>query len=308
MPNFVLGARANSTVSKYEREWRRWKSWEFRHFGRHTFPVTVDLVSLYLFDNVSSSASSSSLTAAVYGIRWAHHIAGLESPTDHLFVKQILEAGKRLYSKPRQPRKPISLDTLKKIAQKFGTASASLSDLRLCFIFLIGFAGFLRCDELIHIQRKHVHVLKDHMEIFFPSRKNDKYNAGHRVYIAKTSNITCPVDITRRYLQLLPNCPDQFLVCRLTSTKRGHVAQKRAISYSRVRELLLQALKNILPDTSGYGTHSLKRGAASSACNSGSVTAEQIDTHAGWKSSASQRLYIDHSLHSKLAVSRSLNL
>lgn len=268
----------------------------------------MDLVSLYLFDKVSSSASASSLASAVYGIRWAHHIAGLESPTDHLFVKQILEAGKRLYGKPRQPRKPISLDTLREIVLKFGTVRASLSDLRLCFIFLVGFAGFLRCDELIHIQRKHVHVLEDHMEIFIPSRKNDKYNAGHRVFIAKTSHITCPVDITLRYLHLLPSCSDQFLLCRLTCTRKGYVAQKRAISYSRVREIMLQALKSILPDVSGYGTHSLKRGAASAACNSGSVTAEQIDLHAGWKSTLSQRLYVENSLDSKLAVSKSLKL
>lgn len=213
-----------------------------------------------------------------------------------------------MYAKPRLPRKPITVDALTQIVQKFGGPQASLPDLRLCFIFLVGFMGFMRCDELIHIQRKHVLVFRDHMEIIVPHRKNDQYNHGHKVFIAGSSKITCPVAITRRYLEVLPKSSDQSLVCRLFHSRQGHSAHKRAISYSRVREIILDALKKILPDISGYGTHSLKRGAASTAVNSGSVTAEQIDIHAGWKSANSKRLYVEHNLNSRLAVSISLNL
>jgi integrase len=279
MPAFLSHARANSTVSKYQYEWRRWKSWEFEHFRSHTFPVPLELVLLYLFDRVSVSRSPSSLTSAMYGIRRAHHIAGLLSPTEHLFVKQIVEAAKRLYGKSRQPRKPISVDTLSQIILKFGGPQALLSDLRICFIFLVGFAGFMRCHELIHIQRKHVHVFDTGMEINIPHRKNDQYN--HKVYIASSSYDTCPVVITRRYLKVLPQNSEQSLVCWLSYSRHGYVAQKCAISYSRVREILLDSLKLILPDISGYCTRSLKRGAATAAINSGSVTSEQIDLHVG---------------------------
>jgi integrase len=302
MPAFLSHAIANSTVSKYQYEWRRWKSWEFEHFRSHTFPVPLELVLLYLFDRVSVSRSPSSLTSAMYGIRRAHHIAGLLSPTEHLFVKQIVEAAKRLYGKSRQPRKPISVDTLSQIILKFGGPQALLSDLRICFIFLVGFAGFMRCHELIHIQRKHVHVFDTRMEINIPHRKNDQYN--HKVYIASSSYDTCPVVITRRYLKVLPQNSEQSLVCWLSYSRHGYVAQKCAISYSRVREILLDSLKLILPDISGYCTRSLKRGAATAAVNSGSVTSEQIDLHVGWKSVNSKRLYVEPNLHSRLAVSK----
>ena len=71
----------------------------------------------------------------------------------------------------------------------------------------------MRCDELIHIQRKHVHVFDTRMEINIPHRKNDQYNQGHKVYIASSSNDTCPVAITRRYLKVLPQNSEQSLVC-----------------------------------------------------------------------------------------------
>ena len=60
----------------------------------------------------------------------------------------------------------------------------------------------------------------------------------------------------------------------------------------------------VLPDISGYCTRSLKRGAATAAVNSGSITSEQIDLHVGWKSVNSKRLYVEPNLHSRLAVSK----
>lgn len=95
---------------------------------------------------------------------FAGHITW-QSPTEHLLVKQVVEAAKRLYSKPRSPRNPVNVETLSQIVSAYGGPQASLSDLRICFIFLVGFAGFLRCDELIHIQRRDITVFHDHMII-----------------------------------------------------------------------------------------------------------------------------------------------
>ena len=95
----------------------------------------------------------------MYGIRWAHNIAGLQSPTDNIIVQQLVEATKRLYGKSLSPRKPITVDTLSQIISKYGASRASLSNLGVCFIFRVGFAGFLRSDELIHTQRKHIYLV-----------------------------------------------------------------------------------------------------------------------------------------------------
>ena len=56
----------------------------------------------------------------MYGIRWAHNIAGLQSPTDNIIVQQIVEATKRLYGKSPSPRKPVTVDTLSQIISKYG--------------------------------------------------------------------------------------------------------------------------------------------------------------------------------------------
>ena len=112
MPEYLLHAKAPTTVRKYISEWQRWKSWELVHFGAHTFPVSVELISIYLFDWDSSTRSLNALSSTMYGIRWAHNIAGLQSSTDNIIVQQIVEATKRLYAKSPSPRKPITVDTL----------------------------------------------------------------------------------------------------------------------------------------------------------------------------------------------------
>ena len=84
----------------------------------------------------------------------------------------------------------------------------------------------------------------------------------------------------------------------------GHIAQQHAISYSRVHEILLGSLKHVLPDISGYGTHSFKSGAATAAVNSGVATSQQLDSHAGWKCAGSKHFYVELDLNSKLAVSK----
>lgn len=121
----------------------------------------------------------------------------------------------------------------------------------------------------------------------------NQYNEGHKVFIASSSNATCPVAITNRYLNVLPK---NLLSSRLYSSEACNILFSRAGDFIR------------LPDIFGYGTHSLKREAASAAVNSGLVTSQQIDLHAGWKCAESKRCYVEHDLPNRLAVSRSLKL
>lgn len=44
------------------------------------------------------------VTAAIYGIKWAHSINGFEDPTVNSFVKNLLEAAKRQVRAPRRKK------------------------------------------------------------------------------------------------------------------------------------------------------------------------------------------------------------
>lgn len=158
------------------------------------------------------------------------------------------------------------------------TASSRLSNIRICFIFVIAFAGLMRCDEIIHVARMHVFMYEDHITIFCPKKKNDQLARGHSCYLARSDKITCPVSITQKLLATLPANPDQFLVCRLSSCPL-----KPALSYTPVLELFRDTLKSMGIYPSPYGTHSLKKGGAT-ACHTAGVDGGSLDQHVGWKS------------------------
>ena len=89
----------------------------------------------------------------MYGIKWAHTMAGLVScPVRHPLVKSALEGAKR------------KLDTVQAIA-KFYSSDVSLAVLRLLFILLAGFSGFFRIDEINSFRFHYTVVNTDHMTI-----------------------------------------------------------------------------------------------------------------------------------------------
>ena len=51
---------------------------------------------------------------------------------------------------------PVTPDHLAALVNKFGKVKASLKDLRLLALCLIGYAGFLRFNELSNIKRKDI--------------------------------------------------------------------------------------------------------------------------------------------------------
>ena len=91
-------------------------------------------IAIYLLelaeDALQKNIGCSAIDSALYGIRWAHKIAGLESPTEHPTVIAVAEGARRKLSKPVQPNQPLDLETVVKVAQCYNTALASLADIR----------------------------------------------------------------------------------------------------------------------------------------------------------------------------------
>lgn len=304
----VLIAKASSTTSKYSGGWRRWK--DFAHCHQlQVFPVKPVDLALYIQHVANHSISPAPIDTAIYGIRWAHMLAGVISPTDSSFIKTVVEGCRRALAKPKVPKEPISVDALSKLVMDKG-ANPSMYDMRLLFICLVSFAGLLRCDEITSIKICDISFFSDHMSIYLPKRKNDQFRQGHTVFIARTGNSTCPVAITERYIDMLgiANSPSHPLVCGFRRSKRAGLGPiSKAITYSTVRDLIKSGLSKYVDDPSSLGTHSLRSGGASAAA-SANVSERCLTRQGGWKSTSSKDMYIKDSIDNKLSVSRAMKL
>ena len=111
------------------------------------------------------------------------------------------------------------------------------------------------------------------------------------------------IECVNRYLEVAGLSCDSPLFWQLSKTKCGYKPKSKGLSYSRLRELVLEAFKDNVPDISAIGTHSLRSGGASAAANAG-VPDRLLKGHGRWASESAKDGYVQDSLSSRLSVSK----
>jgi hypothetical protein len=310
LPSVVLQGKARSTVSKYSGAFARWKKWAEAKHEVAVFPVVPLHLCLYLSFLIQKSASVAPVEEAVNALSWVHDMAGVSNPTGHPLVAQVVAGAKRVLARPTVKKEPITADILGLLVRKFGQEGASLSDIRTLAVCLISFAGFFRYSEIANLKESDVCLYRDHLEIFVESSKTDQLRDGAWVVIARTSTELCPVAMLARYMETaaITGDPEKFLFRGLVNTKAGaRLRPSGNLSYTRVRELVLEKLSLIGLDKSKFGLHSLRSGGASAAANAG-VPDRWFKRHGRWKSENAKDGYVKDKLESRLEVSRRLGL
>ena len=70
---------------------------------------------------------------------------------------------------------------------------------------------------------------------------------------------------------------------------------------------MLEAFKDIVPDISAIGSHSLRSGGATAATNAG-VQDQLLKRHGRWASESAKEEYVQDSFSSCLSVSKALGI
>ena len=95
--------------------------------------------------------SHSAVNSAIYGIQWAHNLAGIPSPTDSPIIHSISRAAKKLIGTLLvNKKKPIPPEMIRKVVED--SDLHNLLKLRNVCLFLLAFAGFLRIEEVLRIK------------------------------------------------------------------------------------------------------------------------------------------------------------
>ena len=177
-------------MQKYRSGWLKWRPWAASKIGVQIIPAKPLHVALFISEltviSVSNNTGISSIESVLYGIKWAHSLAGIvECPTSHPLVKSSLEGARRKLACPVQPKEPLSVDTVCRIADHY-ISSSSLDVIRFLFILLVGRAGFYRMGEIRTLSVKDVSICSEYMSVFIPKRKNDQYREVHTSLLARS--------------------------------------------------------------------------------------------------------------------------
>ena len=103
------------------------------------FPAKLEHVVLYLQHVLDTTKSHS----AIYGIQWAHNLAGIPSPTNSPIVHAISRASKSIIgTRVTNKKEPISPDMIRRLVDISNLDN--LLQLRNVCIFLLAYAGFFQ--------------------------------------------------------------------------------------------------------------------------------------------------------------------
>lgn len=310
LPETVLKARAPNTTKKYSAAYRRWKEWvEGEHLGK-SFPVNIALFALYLQHVGEKSNSCSAVSEAVNAVSWVQRLAGVEPVSQNQLIKLISEGFQRALARPKVKKEPVTPEMLQELVAAM-SSPPSLSDVRLGSICLLAYAAFLRIDELRKLRARDITFTEEGMKVTIVSSKTDQFRQGDEVLIASTGSPTCPVAMLQKYIAMgeVDTTSELHLFRALCSTKKGErLRLSGALSYNRIRELVLGKLKELGYDSSRFGLHSFRAGGATSAANCPGLPERLFKRHGRWRSERAKDGYVKDSRGNRLRVSKSLGL
>ena len=154
------------------------------------------------------------------------------------------------------------------------------------------------------------HVNNEHVEIFVESSKTDQFSKGAWVPIAHTNSDICPIAVLQCYFHLadIQGNAEKLLFRSLSSTKQGYCLRPSGgLSYTWVREQVLEKLKELGLDPKQFSLYSLRSGGASAAASAG-VPDRWFKRHGRWLSENAKDGYVKDKLEDRLSVTRSLGL
>lgn len=310
LPSFLVHARTDNTINTYFAGFKRWNKWA-KHHDVISLPANHITFALFLLSMIQQDCSSSVLEATFYSVKYIHKILAKEDPTDNPLPKEMVEVGKRIIKKKDSRRKtPLTYADLRNIFNHF-SSTRSLATYRTLSMLFIAFNGFLRFSELSTIRYSDLQFHDTHLKLYIPSSKTDVYRMGKWVHIASNETELCPIKILKTYLELAEitetSDKDVYLFRALTSSKYKQSLRKKntPLSYTRVREIILDAVKSIGLDPSKYGTHSLRSGGATCAANA-EIPDRIFKQHGRWRTDVAKDMYVQDSLSRLLTVTKNI--
>ena len=216
---------------------------------------------------------------------------------------------KRQLANPKIKKEPVTLEMLRRMADDVG-CPPTLTESRLLAMCCLAFAAFLRYEELAKLRCCDVRFEEDHLVVTIRSSKTDQYREGAEVVVARSDSSTCPVERLKEYTKIaaIVRSSSENLFRAITKTKKGEKLRKSGtISYTRVRELVLDKFAALGYDTSSLGLHSFWAGGAMLAANVG-VPDRMFKRHGRCRSESAKDGYVKDTLEARLEVSKSLGM
>lgn len=280
MPNsvaaFIRDSLAENTRKAYLSDLGEFEQWG------GSIPASAEMVAAYLADRADTLAVAT-LIRHLASISKAHQVRGLSNPVRSELVRATMRGIKRTRGCAQREAKPLLRDDLLLVLDATGEGMKNVRDRAL---LLIGFAGALRCSELVALDVADIEHVRRGIVLHLRRSKTDQDGRGQKIAIPYGRTRWCPVAALEAWLAASEITGAIFRPV----DRHSHVHNVR-LSGEAVSLVVRERASAAGLDATGYSGHSLRAGLATSAAQAG-VPASRIKAQTRHASDAMLSRYI----------------
>src|SRR6202790_2764218 len=273
--------KAASTRKAYGTDFRLFKAYCDAK-GVSSLPASPETVAAYIAAE-AQTAKPSTIGRRVAAIRYAHKLAGLETPTDAEGVKATMRGIRRTFGGARNKKSPA---VAAKMLGMVATAPEGLAGLRDRALLLLGFAGAFRRSELVALDVLDLEETETGLLVTIRRGKTDQEGAGRTIAIPR-GDVACPVKALRLWLEAAAIEAGPIF----RPIDRGGTVRRSRLTCRSVANFVKAYAAPAGLDASTFSGHSLRSGFLPSAAAKGASIFKMMD-QSGHKSVDTLRGYV----------------
>jgi site-specific recombinase XerD len=260
--------KAPATKCAYGSDFAIFRAW-CADQGLCALPAEPAAVAAFIAAEAARGIKCATLGRRVAGVRHAHKLAGLSSPTDDERVKAVMRGARRTLGVAPVKKSAATADKVLAMVAGSGRGLAGKRDRAL---LLLGFALAARRSELVALDVADLEECPEGLRVTIRRSKTDQEGAGAVVAVCRGA-IACPVAAMKEWLTAA-GITDGPVFRRVNKGGRLLPGQLRAQSVA----LIVKAFAARLGlDPGAFSGHSLRSGFLTSAAARGASLFKMMD-------------------------------
>lgn len=241
---------------------------EFSNKIKHeALPCLPETILLYLQHLMDKGLKKNTIRRRVAAIRYYHHDAGIDSPTEQVVCKKMMRAVTRQLGSQTNQKRAMYIDDLKKIIDIMD--DSVLTGKRDKAMLLLGFSGGFRRSEVVTLIVSQLHFQKENLCVHLQRSKTDQAGKGlDKPILGHPDSPYCAVKAVKEWLKA-SQIKSGAVFRRI---RRGHnivLKENKALSAVTYSTRIKYYCAKIGLDASQYSGHSLRSGFVTSAAIQG---------------------------------------
>lgn len=257
---YAVNEKAASTRKAYRADLKIFTAWCQAH-GLDALPASPDGVATFLAAQAQQGIKPSTLTRRVAAIKYAHELAGHDSPTHAKQVAITLRGIRRSVGTAPTQKAPA---TAERIADMVAHCPDNLQGWRDRALLLLGFSGAFRRSELVALSVEDIQDEPEGLRVKIRRSKTDQEGLGTEVAIYRGGRLRA-VEAMRAWLE---GADIRTGPVFRPLTKGGRIRPQALSTKSVATIVKIYAAKAGL-DPAEFAGHSLRAGFLTSAAEHG---------------------------------------